>query len=98
MENTELVQYEEVQGKDWVIFYGMDRYYITTAVKEAILDGAKHGLNVIVVDGVVWSDKFSRILPVEMVKESDYLKAGYRRSTKEPGKWYIPGSNPIVYR
>ena len=100
MENIsqgDLIVWEEVKNKNWVIFYGTERYFIDEKTKEAILNGIKRKLSVIVVDGVVWTDKFSRILPLEMVKEADYLKKGYKKSTKESGKWYDPKTSPIIY-
>ena len=90
MGNTALVEYEELGDRNWVIFFGIEKYYITEKTKDAILDAVKRGLEIFTIDGVVWTKRFSRILPLGMQKESDYLKRGYRRSKKHPGKWYDP--------
>lgn len=95
--SDDLVVWEEVQGRDWVIFYGNERYFIDLKTKEAILDGIKRKLAIIVVDGIVWTDKFSRIMPKEMVKEADYLKKGFKRSKQHENMWYDPRISPIQY-
>ena len=97
IEQSDLVVWEEVKGKDWVIFYGNERYFIDEATKEAILDGVKRKLSLINVNGCIWTDRFSRILPKEIVKEADYLKRGYIKSTKKKGKWFDPKVSPIQY-
>ena len=96
-QNNNLIAWEEVKDKNWVIFYGTEKYFIDERTKNAIVDGVSRKLSIIIVDGVVWTDKFSRILPAEMVKEAEYLRKGYRKSKKMPGKWYKPNESPVVY-
>jgi len=96
-QNNDLIVWEEVKDRNWVIFYGNERYFIDERTKNAIVNGVSRGLPIVVVDGVVWTDKFSRILPIEMVKEAEYLRKGYRKSKKMHGKWYDPNEKPIVY-